>query len=124
MSILGKGVFTLQIPGTLAAGADQIQFQVPTRMKLLSVYGSVVTAPLTTPVEVDIHNGGTTIFTTQTNRVIIAASAKDGAAGAVSGIELPVLAKGDVLTVDVDTVGTGTTGADLTLSFEYEGAAL
>lgn len=70
------------------------------------------TAPATQAIIVDINKNGTTMYST---RPQIAAAATTGSASPDSATySTRCLARGDYLTMDVDQVGTGTTGADLT----------
>jgi hypothetical protein len=82
------------------------------------VRASVGTAPTTQSVIVDVNKNGTTIFTTQGNRPTIAAGANTDAS---STPDVTAFAAGDYMTVDVDQIGTGTVGADLTVQVWYEG---
>lgn len=77
----------------------------------------VKTAPTGATIIVDVNKNGTTIFTTQSNRPVIAISGTEGQA---TTIEVSSLAKGDNLTVDVDQIGSGTAGADLTIQVLVE----
>lgn len=121
MSILAKGSFLVHLAGAQTATTDVAGFVAPAKMKLVGVRAKALTGNTGADLLIDIHNGGTTIFTTQSNRVTIADGATEGAAGT---IELPVLDEGDVITVDVDQVGSTVAGSDVFLTFAYEGAAL
>lgn len=75
---------------------------------------NVVRASVGTPssgasVIVDVNIDGTTIFTTQGNRPTIAA----GGYTATGTPDVTALSNGSYLTVDIDQIGSGTTGADL-----------
>ena len=123
MSILAKGAMSVQIDGALTTSSS-LAFRMPVKGKLVAVYGAVGTAPVGTDLLVDIHKEGTTIFTTQTNRLTVADGAAEGAAGTVSGIEVPSFAAGDLFLIDVDQVGSGTAGSDLVVTFAIEGDSL
>jgi hypothetical protein len=73
----------------------------------------VGTAPTGASLIIDVNKNGTTIYTTQGNRPTIAASANAGGPG--SAPDVTSLAAGDYLTVDVDQIGSGTAGSDLTV---------
>jgi hypothetical protein len=72
----------------------------------------VGTAPTGAAIIVDIHKDGTTIFTNQANRPQIA----DGAtSGNTTTIDDDEWADGEYLTMDIDQIGSGTAGANLTV---------
>lgn len=77
----------------------------------------VKTAPTGATIIVDVNIEGTTIFTTQSNRPAIAI---DGTEARSTTIENASLSKEDLLTVDVDQIGSGTAGADLTVQVLVE----
>lgn len=102
------------IPGTLSTGSQS--FLIPNNLGFSLTISKVVlhvgTAPTGAAIIVDINNGGTTIFTTQANRPQIAAAATTGN---TTTIDVPTWADGEVLTVDIDQVGSGVAGADMTV---------
>ena len=69
------------------------------------------TAPTTTAIQVDVEDEGTSIL----NAVLsISTSANNGEQTSFSGAASSyALAKGDLLTIDVDQIGSGTAGAGL-----------
>jgi hypothetical protein len=79
------------------------------------VYARAGTAPVgsSTYLTYDIHKNGTTIFTTQTNRIIFAASASTDS---TTTIEVSALANNDLLTLDCDAVGNSTAGSNVGLA--------
>jgi hypothetical protein len=82
-----------------------------------SVRASVNTAPTGASLIVDVNKNGTTIYTTQANRPTAAiASTTLTPAGAP---DVTTFVDGDVLSIDVDQIGSGTAGADLDLTIEY-----
>lgn len=85
---------------------------------ILAVRAAVGTAPTGAAILVDVNKNGTTIFTTQANRPSIAAAGFTALAAAVN---VPALAPGDYLTVDVDQVGSTVAGSDLTVTVEVAG---
>lgn len=72
------------------------------------------TAPAGAAIIVDVNKNGTTIYTTQANRPTIAAGTQTGGPG--SAPDVTALSAGDYLSVDIDQVGSGTAGSDLTVS--------
>jgi hypothetical protein len=80
------------------------------------VFLSVDTPPTDASIIVDVNKDGTTIFTTQSNRPAIAAGANTGN---TTTVEVPTWADGEYLTMDVDQIGSGTAGSDLTVHIVY-----
>lgn len=117
--VIPYSTMAFTIDGAIST-SSALKFVAPCDGRIVAVYGAVGTAPAGAAMLVDIHKGGTTIFTTQTNRLTIADGASSGSAAAV---EVTDFAAGDVVDIDVDQVGSGTAGSDLTVTIAYEGAA-
>ncbi len=84
-----------------------------------TVNAAVGTAPATQSILCDVNIDGTTIWATQGNRVAIAAAANVGVA---TTFDTTTIATGaHYFTVDVDQVGTGTTGSNLTVTIWLKG---
>ncbi|OQC55682.1 MAG: hypothetical protein BWX54_01821 [Verrucomicrobia bacterium ADurb.Bin018] len=78
----------------------------------------VVTAPTGASIICDINIGGTSIWnSTQANRVTIAATEK---AGTQTSFDTTTVSDGDVITMDIDQVGSTITGTQLTVLLEIE----
>jgi hypothetical protein len=109
-------VFT--VAGTVSAGAGGLRIPNATgsALTIRAVQASVGTAPTGASLIVDVNKNGTTIFTTQANRPTIAAAGNTS--GKVTNMDVTSLADGDYLTVDVDQVGSGTPGSNLTVLVE------
>lgn len=115
-------LITCSVSGNVSVASAVGPLRVPnafgSNLKILGVQAVVGTAPATNPVIVDVNLDGTTIFTTQGNRPTVAAAATD------SGVEVPDVTTwepGEVLTVDVDAIGSGTVGANLTVTIAVQG---
>ena len=78
-----------------------------------SVRASVGTAPTTQSILCDVNVNGTTIWSTQANRVAVAAAANTGES---TTFNTTTITDGQYLEVDIDQVGSGTVGADLTVT--------
>lgn len=78
---------------------------------------SVKTAPTGSAIIVDINKDGTTIFTTQANRPQIAAGQTTG-----ESVTFDVTTGSDdeEYTVDIDQIGSGTPGSDLTVTLHFK----
>lgn len=129
--------FTIPVvkAGNVAVANGIGAFTLPKDADLVGVSAYAATAPATTPVIVNVAKNGTKLWAT-TDRVTIAAgsnaapakvSAKDANAGvnviAPTVSQVTALASfttSDVVRVDVDAIGTGTVGADLTVLLEFK----
>lgn len=78
-----------------------------------SVRAYANTAPTGASAIVDINRNGTTIYTTQGNRPTIGAGANSALGGAAAN---GAFVSGDILSVDVDQIGSTVAGADLTVT--------
>lgn len=99
---------TAQIPGELTASSD-VKFVMPFKGRLAGGAAAVTTAPVGSALTLDIKKGST---------VMGAFSIADGASSddaiALSATEsYTTFAAGEVLTVDVSAVGSGTAGSNL-----------
>jgi hypothetical protein len=126
LKVLVNGVWTDAVPGT--PGAGNAVFSVAgtlstvtglarwyndsgRTLSIVKVRASVGVAPTGASLIVDVNKNGTTIFTTQSARPTIAAAGVT----ATGTPAVTTLADGDYLTVDIDQIGSGTAGADLTV---------
>lgn len=88
-------------------------FPVPYNCTLLGVRGVLGTAPVGADAVFDVNRNGTTVFGTQSARPRAVAGSTSIAE--TTGMTVTSLSAGDVLTVDIDQVGSSTPGSDLTL---------
>jgi hypothetical protein len=106
--------WVLRVEGalTVASGvAEHLQTPASVRIEEVRIY--VDTAPVGADLIVDVHVDGSSLFYTQGNRPTIADGANTATSGAVDGWN--TISKDSSITVDVDQVGSGTAGADLTV---------
>jgi hypothetical protein len=110
-------MFVFTIVGTLATGTSMTPLLVaPRTLTIIKAYANVKTAPTGAALIFDINKNGTSIWaSTQANRVQIAASATSGTK---TSFDTTALSEGDVLTLDVDQVGSTIAGADATISLK------
>jgi hypothetical protein len=88
-------------------------YVVPRAMTIEKAFAYVKTAPVGAALIVDIAVNGTSIWNlTQGNRLTIADSASSGSQ---TLFDTTTLSEGDVLTIDIDQVGSTTAGSDLTV---------
>ena len=113
-----KTIISFAVVGTLVADTDvSPSIIVPTSLTIIKVKTYVKTAPTGATLIVDVNKGGTTIFTTQGNRPTIAISGNSDDSGTP---DVTSLSEDDVLTVDVDQIGSSVAGADLTIEVVCE----
>lgn len=106
--------FVFTITGTLSTGTSLAPLLVATQsLTITKVYVNVKTAPSGAAIKIDINKNGTSIWnSTQGNRATVA----DGAtSGTQTSFDTTSLAEGDILTLDVDQIGSTTPGADITV---------
>ena len=108
-------VFT--VTGTLTTGTSVAPLLIATGTLTISkVYVNCKTAPTGASILVDINKNGTSIWnTTQANRAAITAG---NTSGTQTSFDTTSLTEGDVLTVDIDQVGSSVAGADLTITIK------
>ena len=111
-------MFTLQHKGNLTTGVKEI-VRMPFAGKISGVTAAVTTAPAGSTAIFDLNKNGTTMYTTQGNRPTIAAAATSVTA---TNPDVLTWAAGDRLSVEVDQIGSGTAGANLTLCVSYYGS--
>lgn len=106
--------FVFTINGTLATGTSLAPLLVAVGSQTISkVYVNVKTAPTGANLIIDINKNGTSIWnTTQANRASITASSTSGTQ---TSFDTTALVEGDILTLDIDQIGSTVAGADLTV---------
>jgi len=111
----------LSVAGTLVAGVNaSFEIPVPVAMTIGKVYANVKTAPTGANLEIDVNKNGTTIFTSQAKRPIIAAGDTEDESDTP---DVTALAKGDLLSIDIDQIGSTIAGADLVVEVRCTVAA-
>lgn len=101
------------IDSGLSTGASQsarVYLDFPATILKARAY--VDTAPTGAAILIDINKNGSTIWSTQANRLTIAASAN---AGNTATFNTTALSVDDYLTLDIDQVGSTIAGSDLTV---------
>ena len=111
----GKPTFVFTITGTLVIGTSLTPLLIATRaLTIIKAYADVKTAPTGANLILDINKNTVSIWaSTPANRLTVAATATSGSQTA---FDTTALAEGDVLTLDVDQVGSTVTGVDATVS--------
>jgi len=95
---------------------EAVAFDMPYGFTVTRVYCSVVTAPVSSAIQVDVEDEGTTIL----NAVVsIAASANNGETSTFTGSASSyAFSKGDLISFDIDQIGSSTAGAGLKVFLE------
>jgi len=116
MSASAPASIVLSATGVLTT-SSKAAVRMPHAGTIRSVTTAVTTAPTGTTLICDVNVAGTTIFTTQANRPTIAISGfSDNSADIAAG----TFAAGDVISVDVDQVGSSVAGANLSVLVTYD----
>lgn len=115
----GWEVRHLQLPvlGNLAVGANKMIVLSPLNLTIIGVKIKILTAPTGADLIVDINKNGTSIYTTQSSRPTIAAGENTGE---VVLPDVVALAEDDILSIDIDQVGSSDAGANLIVDIECE----
>jgi hypothetical protein len=103
-------------PGTLVVGSGATPIPFKRNATITNVYVAVGTAPTGASIIFDVNKNGTTIFSTQGNRPTIAVSTTSDM---TSTPNTTSVSAGDILTVDIDQIGSGTPGSNATIWIEY-----
>lgn len=99
--------------GTLNVANGRGRYYVPSALKIKAVVAAVGTVPQGAAIVCDVNLNGKTIFPTGANRPFIPAGALKVNSPSVPSVT--TLAAGDLLSVDVDQVGSAVAGADLSV---------
>ena len=115
---MSSAVLQFQSVGVLTAAAGKAFVVAPYGGTIKKIAATVGTTSAGSSIIVDINKNGTTIFTTQANRPTIAAAA---VVATLAGTpEVVTFAAGDLLSVDIDQIGSGTAGSNLGVSVLVE----
>ncbi len=100
-------------PLSTATGTGRLKL--PFAATLDSVTATVGVAATGADVIVDVNLNAVTMFTTQANRPTITAASQDGVKATP---DVTAIASGDVITVDIDQIGSTLPGENLTVILE------
>jgi hypothetical protein len=116
MSESAPASIVLSVTGAVAT-SSKAAVRMPHAGTIRSITTAVTTAPTGAALVCDVNVAGTTVFTTQANRPSIAATEfSDNSAAVQAG----TFAAGDVISVDVDQVGSTIAGANLSVLVTYD----
>lgn len=116
-SLVTPEQFSQTLAGAQTTGTGKATFTNTTgdTLEITKVTLHAGTAPVGQALIVDVNANGASVFTAA-NRPKIADGATDGSA--VPDVEADTVAPNQTITVDVDQVGSGTAGSDLTVVVE------
>ncbi len=115
---MSSAVLQFQSVGVLTAAAGKAFVVAPYGGTIKKIAARVGTTSAGSSIIVDINKNGTTIFTTQANRPTIAAAAV--VATLAGQPEVLTFAAGDLLSMDIDQIGSSTAGSNLGVSVLVE----
>ena len=107
----------LPVLGDMTVGTNKMIFMVPFDMTIIGVQAKVLTAPTGASLIIDINKNGTTLYTTQANRPTIAAGETEVVAALPDVVSL---SEDDIISIDIDQVGSTVAGANLVVDLECE----
>ena len=112
-TLYSENAYGVAITGDLTTSLDFESVNIPARatQTIQTAECRVGTAPVGADILVDIHYMGVTIFSTQSNRVTIAAGTLFDVSGAPS--TTAITGSGAFFNWDIDQIGSSTAGADL-----------
>lgn len=106
-------VYTFTVTGAVTVTTGKSRIYLEGDYIVETVRAAANTAPTGAALIVDVNKNGTTLYTTQSARPSIAASA-NSATGNSPAVTL--FTAGDYMTVDVDQIGSTVAGSDLTVT--------
>ena len=116
MSASAPESIVLSVTGVLTT-SSKAAVRMPFAGTIRSITTAVTTAPTGAALICDVNIAGTTVFTTQANRPSIAINGfSDNSADIAAG----TFAAGDVVSVDVDQIGSSVAGSNLSVLVTYD----
>ncbi len=110
----GRPTFLFTVTGSLVTGTNLTPvIPVHRALVITRAYAVVKSAPTAADLIIDINKNGSTIWSTQGNRLTISATATTGSQ---TSFDTTALAADDALTLDIDQIGSTVAGADLTVT--------
>jgi hypothetical protein len=103
--------------GEMAVETRAMAIIAPMALTVLHVRCVVESAPTGADLILDVNKNGTTLFTTQGNRPTIAATETSDVSAAP---DVTAIAQGDVISIDVDQIGSSDPGENLTVTVVCE----
>jgi hypothetical protein len=116
--LLAKTWNEVIIPFTIAGNLTAVAPAAPSWIftwltgRIFGAYAYIRTAPTTSDLIFDVNKNGTTVWSTQANRLTVVDGASTGVQVAFNTV---LLSQDDRLDLDVDQIGSGVAGADATV---------
>lgn len=112
-------IFTFPLSGTLVVGTSLANALIATKaLTIVKAYAYAKTGPTGAALIIDLNKNGTSIWNaTPANRLTVADGQQSGSQTAFDTV---TLAEGDVITPDIDQVGSTVAGADLTIELKVK----
>jgi hypothetical protein len=107
--------------GNLATGTAVVTTRAPFALTLVQLPRiSVSTAPVGSVITVDMNSGATSPATMLSTKLTIDASEKTSVTGSTQGVlSSTTMADNDIITFDIDSVGSSTAGTALQVTLYY-----
>lgn len=114
-------VMALQVDGALTAGAGKVTVAAPFDGKIGHITAAVGTAPTGADLVLDVNVAGTSVFAVDpTDHVSVAATEQSGDAAPTAAADVIDFVRGDLITIDIDQIGSTVAGSDLTVCIEMD----
>jgi len=105
--------FALAIGTDATTGTNKTnQIIIPRAGTISKCWINAKTAPVGADLICDINKGGTTIWSTQANRIKLTAG---NTSGSQTSFDVTSVVEGDLITIDIDQIGSSTAGKDITV---------
>jgi hypothetical protein len=104
---------TLNLPGAQAADLNLASFLVPFACRLKAIYAKLTVSGTTGTSVYDVNKNGTTIYSS--TKLTFGTGSVDPVSYAALTADPTLFAKGDVISVDIDTAHSGTPAEGLVL---------
>ena len=109
---------SMYLAGTLSVKIYEVEWVAPIAFTLKDATGRVATAPTGADLRVDVLDDGVSIFASNPEKVVIAAGTQQD----TSAEKNHAVAADSVITIEVEQIGSGTAGADLTIVLDGRAA--
>lgn len=97
---------------------EKIVVDIPFNFEITRVYASVATAPTGSALTVDVEDEGTSIFVSVLSIAVSTYNAEKTGAVFSGSASSYTMTKGDLLTIDIDQIGSTVAGAGLVVMIE------
>lgn len=116
----GRKFITLHLAGAQTTGTGKFRFRAPSAGTYVSTVAHINTVNTGATFILDVNKNGTTLYTTQARRPTIAISAATKTSTETAQADITSFVEGDIITIDIDQIGSTIAGSDLSVTFVYE----